>query len=60
MVTPNWSANAGSGRSGRSSGTVKLSQWIGMTRLAPVRRTSVSQYLSRKCSLCLPSAPTPR
>jgi hypothetical protein len=43
MVAVKLSANLGIGRSGRSSGTVKLSQWIGTTRRAPVFVTSVSQ-----------------
>lgn len=43
MVTSKRSANRGIGRSGLSSGTVKLSQCTGMTLLAPVPATSVSQ-----------------
>lgn len=60
MVAAKSSANAGIGRSGRSSGPVKLSQWTGTTRRAPVPLTSVSQYRWRNFSSCLPSAPTPR
>lgn len=43
IVAAKLSANLGIGRNGRSSDAVKLSQWIGTTRLAPVFVTSVSQ-----------------